>query len=164
MAQKTDWERWRRKYVEGDDLVTLKFLSEQAGAPSYGSIRVRASRESWEEQRKRFRNSAVTLASAVPSVQATAVQAQKIIDAAEMLTRHAQLTKLVGAIAAHELQQLRRKQLAGEPTGLKPDDALKFARAAIADERLTEGLATQRQELDLSGMSDAELESIAKGS
>lgn len=160
---KTNWDGWRKKYVEGDDVVTLKFLSEQAGAPTYGSIRTRASRESWEEQRKRFRNNRDTLAANVPSVQAVAAQTQRIIDSAEMLTRHAQLTKLMGAIAAHELQQLRRKQLAGEPTGLKPDDALKLARAAIADERLTEGLATQRQAIDLTSLTDEQLEKLANG-
>ena len=143
--------------------MSLKELSEGHTAPAFKTLRNKSSAEDWPSQRQKFRDMKRTQAAILPDVKQTADEVKKIIDSAEMLTRHAQLTKLMGAIAAHELQQLRRKQLAGEPTGLKPDDALKLARAAIADERLTEGLATQRQELDLSSMSDAELEKLANG-
>ena len=158
-----DWNHWRLRYVAGDDSVTLEALSREPKAPALNTLKKKSSRESWAEQRERFRHQRDTIAHHDATVASAATEVKKIIDSAEMLTRHAQLTKLMGAIAAHELQQLRRKQLAGEPTGLKPDDALKLARAAIADERLSEGLATQRQELDLSSMSDAELEKLANG-
>jgi hypothetical protein len=158
-----DWNHWRLRYVAGDDSVTLEALSREPKAPALNTLKKKSSRESWAEQRERFRHQRDTIAYHDATVAAAATEVKKIIDSAEMLTRHAQLCKLMGAIAAHELQQLRRKQLAGEPTGLKPDDALKFAIRAIADERLTEGLATQRQEIDLSGLSDAELERLANG-
>jgi hypothetical protein len=38
-----------------------------------------------------------------------------------------------------------------------------LAAKGVEIERLTEGLATQRQEIDLSGLSDAELEKLANG-
>jgi hypothetical protein len=161
MARIVDWDYWRHQFVTGD--MSLKELSEGHTAPAFKTLRNKSSAEDWPSQRQKFRDMKRTQAAILPDVKQTADEVKKIIDSAEMLTRHAQLTKLMGAIAAHELQQLRRKQLAGEPTGLKPDDALKLARAAIADERLTEGLATQRQELDLSSMSDAELEKLANG-
>ena len=158
-----DWDKWRLRYVAGDDAVTLEALSREPEAPALNTLKKRSSKDSWAEQRERFRHQRDTIAHHDATVEAAASEVKKIIDSAEMLTRHAQLTKLMGSIAQHELIALRRRQLNGEPTGLKPDDALKLARAAIADERLTEGLATQRQEIDLSGMSDAELEKIANG-
>lgn len=160
---KHDWEKWRRLYVVGGDDVTLPSIAVIPGAPSLPSLKRVCAAELWADQRKRFREQRDTVTVRDDATVSAVRKVEKIIDSAEMLTRHAQLTKLMGAIAAHELQQLRRKQLAGEPTGLKPDDALKLARAAIADERLTEGLATQRQEVDLAGLSNAELEAIAKG-
>lgn len=158
-----DWDHWRLKYVTGNEAVTLDALSKEPDAPALNSLKKKSCRENWPEQRKRFRHQRDTIAHHDATVSAAATEVKKIIDSAEMLTRHAQLTKLMGAIAAHELQQLRRKQLAGESTGLKPDEALKLARAAIADERLTEGLATQRQEVDLSNATDEQLEKLAKG-
>jgi hypothetical protein len=160
---KHDWEKWRRFYVVGDDNVSLPSIASIPGAPSLPSLKRMCAAESWADQRKRFREQRDTVTVQDDATVSAVRKVERIIDSAEMLTRHAQLTKLMGAIAAHELQQLRRKQLAGEPTGLKPDDALKLARAAIADERLTEGLATQRQTIDLSSLTDEQLEKLANG-
>jgi hypothetical protein len=160
---KIDWDYWRLRYVASDDLITLEALSREPKAPALNTLKKRSSRESWAEQRDRFRHQRDTLAHQDAKVVSAASEIQKLIDTAAMITRHAQLCQLMGRIAAYELQQLRRKQLEGEATGLKPDDVLKLARAAIADERLTEGLATQRQEIDLSSMTDAELEKLANG-
>ena len=160
---KLDWDYWRLRYVSSDDSITLEALSREPKAPALNTLKKRSSRESWAEQRERFRHQRDTLAHQDTKVVAAASEVRKLIDTAAMITRHSQLCQLMGSIAVYELQQLRRQQLAGEPTGLKPDDALKLARAAIADERLTEGLATQRQEIDLSAMTDAELEKLANG-
>jgi hypothetical protein len=109
------------------------------------------------------------MAATVPDVQATVAQSQKIIDAAEMLTRHSQVCRLMGQVASHELQLLRRRQQTKDSNGnpvsvLKPAEALQFARAALADERLTEGLATERQEvIDISNLPDSALEKLANG-
>jgi hypothetical protein len=160
-----DWSYWRQKYVTGEDTLTLKALSEYQEAPAYQTIKNRANKEDWADQRKRYRYQRSTDASTQPGVKETVEQAAKIIDAAEMITRHAGLAKLMGAIAQRELILLRQKQEVKPAisTGLKPAEILNLAKAAIEIERLTEGLATQRQEIDLSGLSDAELERLANG-
>jgi hypothetical protein len=163
MAARIDWNEWRLKYVSGGDEVTLEALSKAPGAPALNTLKKRSSRESWAEQRERFRHQRDTIAHHDATVMAAASEVKKIIDAAEMLTRHAQLSKLMGAIAAYELSQIRQKQQHNAPTGLEASDVMRFAKLAMESERLTEGLATQRQEIDLSGLSDAELERMANG-
>jgi hypothetical protein len=164
MAAKVNWKIWRDQFVQGPDDLDYKRLSKYTGAPAYSSLRNRASQEDWPDQRKRYRENLGTLAGTVPNVQATVAQAQKIIDAAEMLTRHAGLAKLMGAIAQRELVLIRKKQEADTPTGLKPGDVLSLAKVAIDIERMTEGLATERQEvIDISNLPDAALEKLANG-
>lgn len=139
-----DWDYWRQKFVTSN--VTLKEMSEGHNAPAFKTLRNKSSSEDWPSQRQKFRDMKRTQAATLPDVQQTADQVKKIIDSAEMLTRHAQLSKLIGSIAAHEFKLLRRKQEAGEATGLKPNDIAALAKLAIESERLTEGLATERQE------------------
>lgn len=139
-----DWDYWRQKFVTGDQ--SLKELSEGHSAPAFKTLRNKSSAEDWPSQRQKFRDMRRTQAATLPDVQQTADEVKRIIDSAEMLTRHAGLSKLMGAIAAHELQQIRRKQINNEPTGLKPSEVLTLAKLAVESERLTEGLATERQE------------------
>jgi hypothetical protein len=143
---KIDWDTWRKKFIQGPDELDLKKLSEYNGAPAYQTLRNRSSAEDWPDQRKRYRDNLGTLTSIVPDAQAVATNVTKIIDSAEMLTRHAQLSKLAGAIAASELKALYAKIQQKQPTGLRPDDLLKLAKFAVETERLTEGLVTERQE------------------
>lgn len=158
-----DWDKWRLKYVAGDDAVTLEALSREPEAPALNTLKKRSSKDSWAEQRERFRHQRDTIAHHDATVVAAASEVKKIIDSAEMLTRHAQLSRLMASIAIYEFNRVREKQRAGQPTGLKPSEIAALAKLAIDTERMTEGLATQRQELDLSGLDDAALEKLARG-
>lgn len=91
-----------------------------------------------------------------PSAQKVTEAAEAIIDLAEMLTRHANACKLVGSRAIARMKSIN-------PDDLSPDEALRMLKWAIEAERLTEGLATQRQEIDVSKLSDEELEKLANG-
>ncbi len=156
MGAKVNWEIWRKQFVQGPDDLDYKRLSKYTGAPAYSSLRNRASKEDWPSQRKRYRANLGTLAGTVPEAQHVAQQVEKIIDAAEMLTRHAKACRMVGQKAIQAMQMV-------DPATLKPSDALAWLKFAVEAERLTEGLVTQRQEIDLSAMTDAELEKLAYG-
>ena len=153
-----DWKQWRDRFISGGDEVTLRWLSEQPGAPSYSSIRKRSapSNEDWEEQRRNYRNNLDTLAATSPDAQAAARRVSKIIDSAEMMTRHSKAAKLIGSIALKAFQSY-------DPASLKPSEATAMMKLAVEVERLTEGLATQRQQVDFSNLPDSELEKIANG-
>ena len=157
MAAKVNWKIWRDQFVQGPDDLDYKRLSKYTGAPAYSSLRNRASQEDWPDQRKRYRENLGTLTGTVPDVQATAAQVEKIIDAAEMLTRHMKAARLAGQKAILAMQ-------ATDPTTLKPAEALAWLKWAVDAERMTEGLATERQEvIDLSILPDAALEKLANG-
>lgn len=153
-----DWDKWRRTFISGGDDVTLKWLSEQPGAPSYSSIRKRSSpkREDWEEQRRHYRNNLGTITADVPEVKEVAQKVEKIIDSAEMMTRHLKAAKLIGGKALQAFSLMA-------PDTIKPSEAVAMMKLAVEVERLTEGLATERQQIDLTAMSDADLEKLANG-
>lgn len=157
MPARVDWDNWRTKFIKGPDDLDLKRLSEYAGAPAHQSLRNRSSAEDWPSQRRRYRDSLGTQSSTHPDVQATAAQVEKIIDAAEMLTRHMKAARLAGQKAILAMQ-------ATDPTTLKPAEALAWLKWAIDAERMTEGLATERQEvIDISTLTDSALEKLANG-
>lgn len=151
-----DWDHWRKKFIQGPDTLTIKGLSEYNGAPAYQTLRNRSSKEDWVAQRRRFRDNVGTLADTVPDAQQVASKVEKVIDAAEMMTRHMQAFRLAGSKAIAKLNTVK-------PESLTVKEALDLLKWAVDGERLTEGLATQRQEIDLSGMSEADLEKLAKG-
>jgi hypothetical protein len=141
----------------------LKWLSEQPGSPAYSSLRKRSApkKEDWEEQRRNFRNNAKAVAATTPDVQQTVEQITQIIDAAEMLTRHSKAAKLIGQIAIDAF-------LSYDPASLKPSEAVQMLKLAIDVERITEGLATERQEAKvdidtLTQLSDEELLRLRDG-
>ena len=142
--------------MTGDDNVTLKGLSEVPGAPAYQTLKNRASAEDWPDQRKRYRYEVRTAASTQPGIKETIEQVSKIVDTAEMFSRHIKAARLAGSKALQALQMT-------DPATLKPREALDWLKFAVEAERLTEGLATQRQQIDFNTMSDAELEKLAKG-
>ena len=156
MANKHDWEKWRRLYVVGGDDVTLPTIAVIPGAPSLPSLKRVCAAELWADQRKRFRMERDTVTIRDDAAVSAVNQVERIIDAAEMLTRHAKASRLVGQKAIQAMQMV-------DPATLKPADALAWLKFAVEAERLTEGLATQRQEIDLSAMTDAELEKLANG-
>jgi hypothetical protein len=162
---KVDWDYWRQKFVTGDQ--SLKELSEGHNAPAFKTLRNRSSAEDWPEQRKKFRDMKRTQAATLPDVQQTADEVKKIIDTAEMLTRHAQMSKAFQSLGAAWLETLKlpnsNKLDPAKVAKLKAGEVATFLKWSVDTERMVEGLATQRQEIDLSGMSDAELEKIANG-
>ena len=158
-----DWDKWRIRYVSGPDSLTLDALSKEPGAPALDTLKKRSSRDSWLAQRERFRHQKSTIAHHDATVEAAAAEVKQIIDSAEMLTRHAQASKLAGSVAMFELNRLRQMQVNGAPTNMKLAEIVNLLKMAIEVERLTEGMATQRQEIDFSALSDAELEKIANG-
>lgn len=168
MARKVDWDKWRLKYVSGSDAVTLEALSKMPEAPALPSLKRHSGRESWTEQRERFRYQRDSIATNDETVVAAATEVKKIIDAAEMLTRHAKVSRSLQSLAHAWLQTLKlgndkNKFDPAKVAKLKPGEVTALLKLALESERLTEGLATQRQEIDLSGLSDAELEKLANG-
>jgi flagellar hook-basal body complex protein FliE len=153
---KIDWDYWRHKYVTGDDTVTYRSLADVQGAPAYQTLRNRASQEDWPAQRKRFKDNLSTVVATVPEAQHVAQQVSKLVDTAEMLTRHIKAARLAGQKAIQSMQST-------DPTTLKPQEALAWLKFAVEAERLAEGLATERQEIDLSTLSDEELDRLING-
>lgn len=51
-----DWAALRREYIRGDDLLTLKAMSDKEGYPTYDALKARSSREDWAELRAEFRH------------------------------------------------------------------------------------------------------------
>ncbi len=153
-----DWDKWRLKYVSGPDSYTLEALSKEPGAPALNTLKKVSSRESWTEQRKRFRHQTDTMAHHDAVVDAAADKVSKIIDTAEMLTRHNSIATGLLAKGAAALSQL-------DPSTLKPTEIAQFLKMGIDVQRIIEGMATERSEMkvDLSQLTDAELEKIANG-
>lgn len=154
MGSRVDWDYWRQKYVTGDML--LKDLAEGHNAPAFKTLRNKSSEEDWPGQRRRFQDMKRTQALLVPDVQQTVETAKKIIDSAEMLTQHNQIAKALLSKGIEGIKTL-------DPSKMRPVDIAHFLKLGIDVQRLTEGLATQRQQIDFSTMSDAELEKLAKG-
>jgi ABC-type Fe2+-enterobactin transport system substrate-binding protein len=158
---KFDWAHWRKLFVAGDDTVTLKWLSGQPGAPSYDAFRAKAktSAENWEEQRQKYRQHLSNMAATTPEAQAAVDQVARIVDTAEMLTQHNQIARLLIAKGVEGVRALESKHLKGS-------ELLAYLKAGIEIQRLTEGLATKRQEINLTNiqdLSDKELERIVAG-
>ena len=133
------------------------------------TLKKRSSRDSWAEQRDRFRHQKDTIAYHDATVEAAASEVKKIIDSAEMLTRHAAMSRSLQGLAATWLQTLK---MDGNPQRYDPDKVAKLKAGEVAtllklgfdSERLTEGLSTERTEVvDISAMSDADLEKLANG-
>lgn len=157
-----DWEYWRHKFVTTE--MTLVELSQVPNAPALQTLKNRASKELWAEQRKQFQYQASTIASNASTAQEAVRQTQKFVDAAEIITSHIQIAKAMKSIAARRLKDF-------DPKELSPKDLASWVKMAADMERLAVGLATERQEVELSGnvdvnlsqLSDAQLERLAKG-
>lgn len=154
MARIVDWDYWRHKFVTGE--MSLKELSEGHNAPAFKTLRNKSSAQDWPGQRQKFRDVKRTQAATEPDVQQTADEVRRIIDTAEMLTRHVRAFRLAGGKGMAKLATI-------DPSTLTVKEALDLLKWGVDGERLTEGLATQRQAIDLSGLSDAELEKLANG-
>jgi len=130
-----DWEEYRRRYLNGESLESLA----QDGPP-LALLRARAAAEGWKEQRKRFKRD--------PN--------QQLVDTAEMLARHARWARILGQLGIRALE-------ARDPSSLRPSEALQLVKLAVEIERLVEGQASSRVEIDLSKLTIEELERLARG-
>lgn len=155
-----DWEYWRHRYVAGDDQATLEFLSKQPNAPSLHRLKIKSSEASWADQRKTFRNQAATIATQSATAQEAVRQTAQLVDAAEVITRHLQLSKAIQSVATKALRDL-------DAAELSPRDILSWISSGTQIERLAMGMATERVEVDatvdFSNLSDEQLQKIANG-
>lgn len=138
---KIDWDKWRRLYVVGEDDVTLPSIAAIPGSPSLPSLKRVCAAELWADQRKRFREQRDTQVIREDAASAAVQRVEKIIDSAEMLTQHNQVAKLLLSLG---VQALRNR----DPDTIRTSDALAMLRAGVEIQRLTEGLATERQSSD----------------
>lgn len=143
-APKYDWEEIRRKYVTGDDSVTLEALSKPQNAPSFDTLRRRSGREAWTKQRENFRLQKATIVATDPAAVQAAEQVSKLVDIAEMTTRLSKFGRDLNATAQEWLKNC-------EPTKLRPSDVVAIAKLGVEIERLCAGLATEHQEVTSGG-------------
>lgn len=149
MSRRIDWKYWRDKYVTGDDSVTYDFLCTLPNAPVLGTIRNRASRESWGEQRENFRLQKVIKVTSDPAAIAAAEQVNHLVNVAAMITQHDQLGRALEGLAAKWLEQFRE-----DPERIKrlpARDVATLLKIGLDTRRLAAGMSTDRQEVENSG-------------
>jgi hypothetical protein len=155
------WEQWRRRYVTGDDDVTLDLLAQEPGSPSLSGLKKVSARESWPEQRRQYRNQVDLRTAQKASVRKAADYVERLVDIAEVQTRHIQLAKSMQARVARTLQEMQK-----EDVRLSARDAVTWLKVATELERLAVGLVTTRSEvtaIDVATLTDDELQAIIKG-
>ncbi len=172
MGKRVDWEHWRGLYVAGDDSVTFQSLSELDGAPAFSTIRNKAcppkdsNEPSWADLRKQYRKElakeSVGGDRVSLSVEDAIARTDKIIDTAEMLTQHNAIAKALIGIGAAGIKEFQLNNFA-KAKQMKPRELLEFAKFGIEMQRIIEGMATSKTEIDFKGMSDAELNAIIDG-
>lgn len=166
MGRRINWELWRTEFVRGDDTITLEVLSGRPDSPAIDSLKKKCAGEGWHEQRKRYREELAKESVGGNEVKLSVEQAvertQKIIDTAEMLTQHNAIAKALIGVGAAGIKELQKNDFA-KAKQLKPREILDFARLGMEMQRLIEGMATSKSEIDLKGMSDAELDAIIDG-
>jgi len=130
-----DWDEYRQRFLNGESLESLA-----RDGPPLALLRARAAAEGWKEQRKRLKRD--------PN--------QQLVDTAEMLARHARWARVLGQLGIRALE-------ARDSTSLRPSEALQLVKLAVEIERLVEGQASSRVEIDLSKLTVEELERLARG-
>ena len=158
MAAHVAWEKWRKLYVAGDDDLTLAALSQAPGAPSINSFKKVAWKESWVEQRRQFRNQLDNKVYQSAGVQKAADYVERLVDVAEIQTRHIKLAKSMQARVAASLQEMQRENIT-----LSPRDAATWLKIATDLERLSVDLVTSKTEVvatDVTALTDEELQAI----
>lgn len=161
MGKRINWQHWREKFVEGDDSITLEVLSKRKNSPALDSLKKKCAAEGWHEQRKRYQreleNRGVNINGEVkPEVRTAIDRTNKIIDTAEMLTQH-------NAIATGLLRLAAQGIRAADGKNLKPSEFIQMAKVGIEIQRIIEGMATSKTEIDLKSATDAELDAIIDG-
>lgn len=164
-----NWQHWRKEYVQGGDEITLTTLAKRPHSPAIQTLRNKSAQENWEEQRKRYRRELESRGAydsakeeIKPEIAAVIDRTNKIIDTAEMLTQHNGIAKALIGIGAAGLKELQSNNFEKAKL-MKPNDLLNFVLKGIDVQRTIEGMATSKTEVDLRGVSDAELDAIIDG-
>jgi len=161
MGTRIDWEDLRHKYVTGDDSVTYQYLCTLPNSPVLATLKTRASTESWTKQRENFRIQKATKVVSDPAAIQAADQVNQLVNVAAMVTQHDAIGRALEGVAVKWLEHLRKHPKRIET--LPARDVATLLRIGLDTRRLAAGMATSRQEIDVSGMSDAELEKIVNG-
>lgn len=162
---KYNWKILAKEYVTGGDELTLEVMSKKENHPSIQSLLRVCAKERWVEQREMYRqrqaqNQAVRdnikrLDTEVSvHIEDTQTQINKLVDEVEMLTRHLNIIRLMMVKGVKGIEAI-------DPTTLRPSEALSYAKTALELERLTQGLATEK--VDIQSVSDEDLEKLAYG-
>lgn len=160
-----NWDYIRHRYVTGGDEITLELLSKEPNMPSLATLKKKSSSDFWADQRKQYRYQAVTLAAETQAGQDAIrklEEIQKLVDAAEMITRHLQLARAIQGVAT---QALKDKLITA--ADLNPRDLLAWLQQGITLERMVADMATEhvkvQVDIDVSSLSDEQLQRIAAG-
>ena len=164
MGKKYDWDHWRHLYVSGGDEVTLEALSGTKGAPSLNGLKKRSRRESWTSQRKEFRHQAYTktstktlnalgVSAGISATEEAIAKIDKLVDIAEMITRHSRTSQAMLIMCAKAMKSMK-------PEDLTPAQISQWVKTATDIERLAAGLATASVDIDVTQLTDEELDRI----
>ena len=164
-----NWPHWRKEFVQGGDEITLTALSKRPHSPALQTFKNKSAEENWDEQRKRYRRELESRGAydsakdeIKPEIAAAIDRTEKIIDTAEMLTQHNAIAKALIGIGAAGIKEFQLNNFA-KAKQMKPRELLEFAKFGIEMQRIIEGMATSKTEIDFKGMSDAELNAIIDG-
>lgn len=166
-SSRYNWDEIRRAFITGN--MTLKDLSRESTGnpdhPAYGRIRIVAStkNEDWDAQRRAYRNNLKLSIAGESSTKLIAAKVDKLIDAAEIIASHLQISKGLKAIA-----RLGIKRILENPDlikTVKPTELVAIVREATNIERLAFGLSTSYIEHDINweALTEVQLEAIANG-
>jgi len=143
-----NWNTIKRAFVSGK--MSLRELSREhteiASDPGYERLRAIASKEDWTAQRKVYQHTLNTVTAQQPEAQAIAENTEKLIDAAELITRHVRLAKAFQSKIVARLQTIN-------PEELKPSDLIAWLKISTDIERLANGMAIDRQDITSSDRS-----------
>lgn len=160
-----NWETLTKEYVTGNDELTLEAMSKKEGYPSIQSLLNKSAKEHWTEQRKIYRqkesqrkklhdNLAAIDNDIGQYVKQTEAVVSQLVDEVETITRHLNVVRLMLVKGVEGIKAI-------DPKTLKPMESLSLTKTALELERLTNGLATEK--IDIENVSDEELEKLAHG-
>lgn len=156
--QNLDWDTIELRYVRGSDDITLEFLATEFGC-SAPHVRKKSAEGGWTDKRRLFR--------ADVKQRALDKQAQQLAEAHIEWDYHCfNASKALLAMLQAELKEMQEQQRAGKPIGPKTiDDTAKglwrlqkIGKAALGDHQ-----ETLPEDIDLSELTDAQLQRIADG-